>query len=170
MKPGSVIILLIVILSLSATSTMANVSSTSQVDSVSVVIEYRNGTVQDFDNAIGETVYNATESVVEIKARWFGNLAYVYSINGVEEDTNEGYYWQYWVDGNYATLAANLFMLDGNETIEWKLTSSIITPTTTNLDETLFLGILGVSVLGIVILSVLYWLGHRRKKQHETNK
>ncbi len=42
-------------------------------------------------------------------------------INGVKG--GNGKYWQYWVNGEYATVGANAFKLKNNDVVEWKLAS-----------------------------------------------
>ena len=136
-------------------------STSSETTSISLQIDFGNETMLDFEELSGDNVYEVTDSVVEIEVDWYGNLVYVHTIEGVSNSQEE--YWQYWVDGEYATEAANTYSLRGNETIVWRLTSALMTSESSDFDESLLIGIPVVSLLGIVILVVLYWIGLRRK-------
>ncbi len=56
-----------------------------------------------------------------VSVKWYGELAYVQAIDGVWENTAiKGYYWIYYVNGQWGNKASNLFYLDSNMTVEWK--------------------------------------------------
>ena len=56
-----------------------------------------------------------------VSIKWYGELAYVQAIDGVWENIAlNGYYWIYYVNGQWGDKASNLFYLGSGMTVEWK--------------------------------------------------
>ncbi|MFW9888935.1 MAG: DUF4430 domain-containing protein [Candidatus Thorarchaeota archaeon] len=134
---------------------------------ISLHIDYGNGTTDTYDGVAGSNALEATESVAVVLADWTGNLAFVYSINGVSSKEETGRWWQYWVNGDYASVAANLYVVQDNDLIIWKfIDSQVEPPTTTEPNGTGQLGPLaiastGLGSLGIGFLVALYLMRKR---------
>ncbi len=86
---------------------------------IGVVIDYGNGTVRSYDNVTADNVLSATMTVADVEVAWYGNLAFVTAIDGVANDGDRDLWWQYWVNGDYASVAANKYSLNDSDTIEW---------------------------------------------------
>ncbi|MFX0107084.1 MAG: DUF4430 domain-containing protein [Candidatus Hodarchaeota archaeon] len=127
---------------------------------VTLTLDFGNGTQAQYNNLTGINVLVLTESVVEVDAEWTANLAFVVSIAGVENDDQNGLWWQYWVNGELATIASNLFQLEDRDQVLWKYTSSQIgdqgdlTPNASVIQGGVFLGVLGLSFLVILVYLV----------------
>ncbi|MFH1786629.1 MAG: DUF4430 domain-containing protein [archaeon] len=70
----------------------------------------------------GTTALEATGMVADLKTsehEQFG--VFVEGINGVEQDFAQGYYWQYYVDGELAPVGAGAYKIKDDVTIEWRL-------------------------------------------------
>ena len=73
---------------------------------------FRNATVLDFLRVTAESV---------TAEYWPGWGTIVKSVNGV---TNEGLIgWQYWINGEWGTMAADLQILVSGDQVEWKYTT-----------------------------------------------
>ena len=120
---------------------------------ITLRIDFGNGTTVTFNGLSGTTVLNVTDSVVDVETNWAGDLAYIVSIDGVSQDQN--HWWQYWVNGNYATVAANWFSLQDGDSVLWNRTVFGSQNTiSTDIDSTLIEGgiLLGVGGLGFMLL------------------
>lgn len=128
---------------------------------ISLAIDFGNGTIQEFSNLEGPNVYEVTNSTTSVEGNWYGNLVFVTSISGVSENATSGLYWQYWVNGELGGSAANLYLLDDNDSIEWKLppqNSETTTPPPTEppIDYSLILGSVVLGAVSILVLIVLW--------------
>jgi len=90
---------------------------------VSVSIDYGNGTVTSFEDVYlfrNATALDALRAVVESITTdyWLGWGAIVTSVNGLENEGLLG--WQYWINGEWGTVAADLTTLINNDQVEWK--------------------------------------------------
>jgi hypothetical protein len=134
---------------------------------ISLQIDYGNGTTSIYDEVAGSNVLEVTESVALVQADWTGDLAFVYSINGVSSKEETGLWWQYWVNSEFASVAANLHVVQDNDTVVWRLTDSQVEqPTTTQPDGPGQFGSLafvsaGLGSLGIGFLVALYLMRKR---------
>ena len=120
---------------------------------ITLRIDFGNGTTVTFNGLNGTTVLNVTDSVVDVETNWAGELAYVVSIDGVSQDQN--HWWQYWVNGNYATVAANWYSLQDGDSVLWNRTVfGSQNTTSTDIDSTLIAGgiLLGAGGLGFMLL------------------
>lgn len=120
---------------------------------VTLRIDFGNGTTVTFNGLNGTTVLNVTDSVVDVETNWAGDLAYVVSIAGISQD--QTHWWQYWVNGKYATVAANWYSLKDGDSVLWNRTVfSSQNTTSTDIDSSLVAGgiLLGAGGLGFMLL------------------
>ncbi|TXT57631.1 MAG: conserved exported protein of unknown function [Candidatus Thorarchaeota archaeon] len=146
--------LLIVIMFLNPLSAADNESVLEYIpaaEGVSLRIDFDNGTVRTFNDLSADTVLNLTESVISVEYEWQGDLVFVTAIGGVEESPQEGLWWQYWVNEELGPVAANKYILDNQDVVEWKL-SPYNAPTTTTEDPSLYLSLLLLGTIGIGFL------------------
>jgi hypothetical protein len=117
---------------------------------VTLTIDFGNGTVYNGTDLAGENVLEITQNVYEVGVQWSASLAYVVSIDGVENEP--GRYWQYWVNGEYASTACNLYQVGSGDIILWNRTTSGYTQTsgTPPPDILLAAGVLGAAALGLI--------------------
>jgi len=99
---------------------------------VDLVIDYGNGDIQSLPQEKimqGDSVYDVLEMLEEekgigIETRNFPGLGkFIEAIHGVHSTNN--FYWQYWVNDEYAKVAAELYILDDGDRILWKRTNEI---------------------------------------------
>lgn len=122
---------------------------------INLIIDFENGTILNYTGLDGTTVLNVTSEVLDVKAQWTGNLAYVTAIGGVSQD--QTHWWQYWVNGEYASVAANWYELNDGDSIEWKRASSAFSNSGNNgMDPSLIIGSIILSIGAIGFLLVLY--------------
>jgi hypothetical protein len=159
---GLVAFLIVVLLNCTTASGQAaqvNTQFVLSANDVDLTIDFGNGTVTIYSGLSAPDVYNLTTMVVEVDAIWSGNRAYINAIDGVYQDESHG--WQYWVNGNYATVAANLFILEDGDSVLWNRTISGYQSTTES-DFTLFTGSILLTVGGFGFLALIYWRTKRR--------
>ncbi len=151
-------VMVVAIILVCALAMPMKVSSSSIVPSatgISLRIDFDNGTTLDYSGLNGTTVLNVTGTVADLEIQWTGNLAYVKAINGVGQDQH--HWWQYWVNGEYGSVAANWYELTDGDSIEWKRTSSAYSNSETNdFDYSLIIGAIIISIGAIGFLVVLH--------------
>ncbi|MFX1331402.1 MAG: DUF4430 domain-containing protein [Promethearchaeota archaeon] len=134
---------------------------------VSLHIDYGNGTTSTHTEVEGLTVLDITESVAIVQVDWTGDLAFVYSINGVSSKEETGLWWQFWVNGEFSSVAANLYEVQENDTIIWRFTDSQVEPPSTTTPENpgryapLAVASVGLGSLGVGFLAALYLMRRR---------
>jgi len=127
---------------------------------IDLVIDFGNGTVSSFSGLTGTNVYNLTVMLFEVDTQWVGDRVFINAIDGVSQDESHG--WQYWVNGNYASVASNLYNLNDGDSVLWNRTISGF-QNTTEPDLTLIAGGVLLATGGIVFLALL----HRRTMRRE---
>lgn len=126
---------------------------------ITLTVDFGNGTVVNYTELSAPDVYNLTSTLLEVDAVWTGNRVFVNAIDGVSQDENHG--WQFWVNGDYATIAANLFVLQDGDSVLWNRTISGF-HSTTEPDLTLIVGGILLAFGGLVFLVLLYRKSIRR--------
>ena len=126
---------------------------------INLTIDFGNGTVSNYTGLSATNVYNLTAAIFDVDAIWAGDRVYINAIEGVSRDETQG--WQYWVNGNYATVAANLYTLNDGDFVLWNRTISGF-QNQTEPDSTALVGGLLIAVGGLVFLALLYWRSIRR--------
>jgi len=158
------VIAIVLLFSFAQTSgTASSVVTTHSIlssDDLTLIIDYGNGTVHTFTNVSGETVYNATISVVEVEGEWQNNLIFVTAVAGVSNNPDDGLWWQFWVNGELSPVAANLYQVDDGDTIAWRRLppeDSVDTLTVELAGYFILIGIVAIAFLGL-----LFAVGRRR--------
>jgi hypothetical protein len=90
-------------------------------EGITLTIDFGNETILEFNNLTGTSVLNVTQSVLDVNVEWHGTLAYIRGIEGLVGQGATG--WEYWVNGEFASIASNLYMLDDSDSILWNYTS-----------------------------------------------
>ena len=149
----------LILLSLPVDSRGESSDAIIAAEGVSVSVDFGNGTMIQFDDLNGTTVLEVTSAILEVQVQWYGPLAYVRAIEGV---VGEGQYgWQYWVNGEFASVAVNLYTLEDSDTIEWVYSGSDSQPQPQQ-DPTLLTGAALVSVAAIGFIVIVYIQTSRR--------
>ena len=96
----------------------------------SLTLDFGNGDIKTFsDIAIADnvSVFEVLQKVVsenniELNYKDYGGDmgVFIELIGGKQNDFNSGYYWQYWVNGQYAKVGASSYKLQGGDVVEWK--------------------------------------------------
>ena len=95
---------------------------------VDLSIDYGNGDIQTFPSQelrSGDSVLTLLEkSGVALEKRNFPGVGvFIEAINGVHNTGN--YYWQFWVNGEYATVGASQYALRNGDEVLWKRTNEL---------------------------------------------
>lgn len=113
----------------SATSIDALLVGQAEI-SVDLTIDYGNGDKQAFPREVvrrGATMIDLLENLeqrkgITIEKRNFPGLGvFIEAIHGVHNTNNS--YWQYWINGEYATVGAGQYVLQDGDEVLWKRTS-----------------------------------------------
>jgi hypothetical protein len=125
-----------------------------QTTNLNLKIDFGNETILQFSSVNGTSVLNATQSVVSVQSDWYGDSAFVTSIEGVPNDPDAGLWWQYWVNEELAPVAANKYIPQEGDVIAWKRLPPQDTdagPTDSDITTLLGLVILPVSAVGVLL-------------------
>ena len=99
---------------------------------IDVTLDYGNGDVQSFSKEImreTDTVLDLLSMLerkygITTERRNFPGLGiFIEAIHGVHNSNN--FYWQYWVNSEYAKVAAGQYMLQDGDKVLWKRTGQI---------------------------------------------
>jgi hypothetical protein len=153
------VLVLITVMGLSKVSPVqANSTTIIAAEGITLTIDFGNGTIREYSNLNGSTVLDVTSSVLDVDVQWFGTLAYVRGIEGLVGEGKNG--WQYWVNGQFASVAVNQYVLHNNDTILWKYSAP---PQLQQVDPSLVPGILFVLVAGLGFIAIVYIQTSRRQ-------
>ena len=128
-------------------------------EGITFTIDFGNGTILDYNNLNGTTVLNVTSSVLDVEVEWFGTLAYIRGIAGLVGEGAEG--WEYWVNGEFASIAVNLYTLEDGDSLLWRYTSP---EPEQEYDPTFIPGAILVSLSGMGFMAIVYVQTSRRLK------
>ncbi len=126
-------------------------------EGITLTIDFGNGTTLEFHNLDGSTVLDVTSSVLNVEVQWYGTLAYIRGIEGLAGSGVEG--WQYWVNGEFASIAVNLYSLEDGDSLLWRYTSH---EPQSEYDPTFIPGVIFVSLMGIGFITLVYVQTSRR--------
>ena len=126
---------------------------------ITLSIDFGNGTTREYDSLNGSTVLDVTSSVLDVEVQWYGSFAYIRGIEGLVGVGDTG--WEYWVNGEFASIAVNLYVLHDGDSILWKFTSP---QPQTQYDPTFIPGLIIVSLSGMGFLGIVYIQTSRRIK------
>jgi hypothetical protein len=98
------------------------------VINITLILDFGNGTIETYTEITLTNSYTSSFDLLQSKAevdfycRKFGNRLsfFVTGVNGLNEDLSQGKFWQFWVNGQYAQVASNVYVLSDNDVIEWK--------------------------------------------------
>ena len=98
----------------------------SSIINITLIIDYGNNHIDSYNIKIANaTVFSvlmeaSKEYNFTVGAKYYDQYQshYVYSINSVTEGDNK--FWQYYLNGNYGTVGADLQPVKNNDYIEWK--------------------------------------------------
>ncbi len=101
---------------------------TETVYNLTLIINYNNGTNVTYSNCTLNNSYTSAFDLLRAYARVdfycqkFGqrNSFFVTAIDGRAQNSAEGRYWQYWVNGLYAQVASNVYVCHDNDVVEWR--------------------------------------------------
>ncbi len=161
--PSVIVVAIILVCTLSISMHVADAKAVPAATGITLSVDFDNGTILNYSSLTGSTVLNLTNSVVDVEVQWTGGLAFVTAINGIKQDQH--HWWQYWVNGEYGTVAANLYELNDGDSIEWKRTSSAYSTARVNaLDYSLITGSIIISASAVGFLLVLYkWTAKKER-------
>jgi hypothetical protein len=126
-------------------------------EGITLTIDFGNGTTREYNNLNGSTVLNVTSSVLEVEVEWYGTFAYILGIEGL---VGEGEYgWQYWVNGEFASNAVNLYSLEDGDAVLWAYS----TPEPQAQEDPTFIpGVAIISISGFAFIAIVYIQTSRR--------
>jgi hypothetical protein len=152
-----VMVLLVVMSSSESSLVQANSELVTAAEGITLTIDFGNGTIRKYYDLNGSTVLEVTSSVLEVDVQWFGSLAYIKGIEGLVGEGEFG--WQFWVNGEFASVAVNQYLLNDDDVISWVYS----TPTQHQQeDPSLIPGILVVSIAGLGFIAIVYVQTSRR--------
>jgi hypothetical protein len=154
------IILVLVLMIVMSLSNSSQVQGNSEIvvaaEGITLTVDFGNGTIREYNGLNGSTVLEVTSSVLEVDVQWFGPLAY---IRGIEGLVGQGEYgWQFWVNGQFASVAVNQYLLHDNDSVSWVYSA----PMPQQEDPSLIPGILIVSAAGFGFIAIVYINTSRR--------
>jgi hypothetical protein len=132
----STILLFIQPVTIMSYATIRNSSFSPAADEISITIDYGNQTTRNMNNLTGANVLEITQMVANVEFYYdTWGFAFVTEIDGLANSPQEDSYWQYWVNGEYASTAANTYLVQSGDTIVWLYVSSQVNPPKSNVDD-----------------------------------
>jgi hypothetical protein len=127
---------------------------------ITLTVDFGNGTTKEYADLAGNTVLEATSSVLDVEIQWFGPFAYIRSIEGFVGQGEYG--WQYWVNGEFASVAVSHYMLGDDDEVEWVYSTP--DQPQQQYDPSFVTGVFIVSSLGFGFIAIVYVGTSRRIK------
>ncbi|MGY5854960.1 MAG: DUF4430 domain-containing protein [Candidatus Thorarchaeota archaeon] len=138
-----------------------NAQSGSEVivaaEEITLTVDFGNGTTLEFSNLNGSNVLDVTSEVLNVQVQWYGPLAYIRGIEGVVGQGEYG--WQYWVNGEFASAAVNLYSLDNGDAVSWVYSSPV---SATQQDPTFIPGMILITASGLGFIAIVFVQTTRR--------
>jgi len=69
----------------------------------------------------GDTAFSVSSKAFELRYKNYSFGAYVYSVDGINDSTEKGEYWQYYFNGVLAPVGASDFRISEEGVLEWRL-------------------------------------------------
>ncbi|MFX1578870.1 MAG: DUF4430 domain-containing protein [Promethearchaeota archaeon] len=155
------IALVLVMNSINTSLAQPDTNNITAAEGITLTVDFGNGTIIDYNNLNGSSVLNVTSSVLDVEVEWFGPFAYIRGIEGLSGEGAEG--WEYWVNGEFASIAVNLYTLEDGDSILWKYTSPE-PQTQPQYDPTFIPGVIIVALSGMGFIAIIYVQTSRRIK------
>lgn len=101
---------------------------------VSLILNFGDSDIKKFNNIVLRDNFTVFDILKEIIAA--NNINFDYKdyggdmgvfVNAIGEKTNNfnsGYYWQYWINGQYSKVGASSYKLKAGDVVEWKYAKS----------------------------------------------
>ncbi len=108
---------------------VGNSQEANQETIVNLRIDFDNGNIKNYDSIkLGKekTVFDLLKKVTEENNLEFSYKEYpdmgalIESIDNIKNDFKINKWWQYWVNGQYATQASDKYELKNGDLVEWK--------------------------------------------------
>jgi len=131
---------------------------------LSLHLDFGNGTLLEFHDIEGTNVLNMTKSVTEVEGVWYGDLVFVTSIAGVTNNESAGLWWQYWVNDELGSVAANKYQVQDGDAVSWRRIPPEMEPTDQPTDYTI---IGGAIILAVIGFGFLFFLSTRKVKERQ---
>ncbi len=106
--------------------------SSEELTQVSMMLDYVDGVIKTFNDIEvndGTSAFKLLEKITQendigLNYKDYGGEmgAMIELIGGVENNFDEGNYWQFWVNNTYSVVGASNFELHRGDVIEWKYT------------------------------------------------
>lgn len=128
-------------------------------EGITLTVDFGNETIIDYNDLNGSSVLDVTSSVLDVEVQWYGSLAYIQGIEGLVGAGAEG--WEYWVNGEFASTAVNLYLLEDGDTLLWKYTRP---EPQSQYDPSFIPGMIFVSLSGVGFIAIVYIQTSRRIK------
>lgn len=101
------------------------------VEIATVVFDFAPGDVRRFENVefvVGESLLAISErvalgSALSFETKDFGAMGKLVTRIGQKSNGDGKAFWQFWVNGDYATVGASGYQVKGGDVIEWKFTN-----------------------------------------------
>ena len=126
---------------------------------ITLTVDFGNGTISEYNDLVGNTVLEVTSSVLDVEVQWFGPFAYIRSIEGFVGQGEHG--WQYWVNGEFASVAVSHYLLGDDYEIEWVYSTP---DQQQQYDPSFIPGVVIVSTSGFGFIAIVYVGTSRRIK------
>lgn len=131
---------------------------------IELSIDFGNDTESVYPEIHGDTVLEATQNATSVELNWYGDRAFVIAISGVANDAEAGLWWQYWVNGELGSVAANQYMLSNNDTIAWRrIPPAYTTPTESSINPSTLIALMVLPIIGVLTVSMFYF----RRRQND---
>jgi len=105
-----------------------------EAKTVNLMFDFGNGDIKAFNDIVvedGITMFEfikkiTSENNIELSYKDYGGGlgALIESIGEKKNDFDTNYYWQYWVNNQYAKVGVSAYKLQASDVIEWKYINS----------------------------------------------
>jgi hypothetical protein len=128
--------------------------SSKAATNVELTIDYGNSTQQVFPNLSGDTVFDILNQTATVTFIQYAYGKFITSINDIENNASEnGRYWQYWVNEELAPVAADNYILAEGDQVLWRYCAPETTPTTPpTINPELLIGFGIIGAMGLIVV------------------
>ncbi len=140
-------------------------ASESYAMNIELVIDYGNTTQTAFSNLVASTAFDVLNQSASVTYIQYAYGKFVISINGVaNNDNNNGFFWQYWVNDILAPVAADNYILTNGDHVLWRYSApeEIPNPPPT-LNPDLLIGLTAIGAVGGITAIALILIFYKRR-------